>query len=544
MATKVYDVCIIGSGASGGMTAHVLTKAGLDCAMLEAGPMRSPAQFPVHRIRRWNLPGRGLRGDYFQEWLTETHFLPDNGKEPYSVAGKEPFKFWRVRAVGGKSLFWAGVTPRFGEDEFQPKDGFDTRWPFTYGEIEPYYDRVEEMIGVSSTVEAVGAFPLNKGLAPFRPKPAEVELGKACESLGRGLKVLPIPKAILSQDHKGRPACHYCGPCWQGCDSGSKFDSLRVFVLAARNTGRLNLIPNARVRSLELDPAEGNRVKKVHYFDTESRQWREIEAKAFVLCAGAIESSHILLNSQIANSSGLVGKYLSEHLYASVGGHLPQLMSRKVANEDGNGAHVFIPDLTSKWRGNKFIRGYQIFPTGGTGEFTLVGNNIPGYGKDWMEAVRRYYTAGVSVLFQGEVLPYKDNRIEIDPNLKDDAGIPAARFVYRWRENENAMFADMMEVGNEILRKAGAEMLPNRNPKPLPYGHSIHYVGTARMGKDPKTSVTNPWNQSHDAPNLFLNDGAPFVTAGNQNPTLTIMALALRSSERMVRLMRDKRWAD
>jgi len=539
---KIYDVCIIGSGASGGMTASVLTKAGLDCAMLEAGPMKSVAQFPVHRLRRWNLPNRGLRGDYFQEWLTETGFLADNAKEPYSVADNERFDFWRMRAVGGKSLFWAGVTPRFGPNEFQPKDDFDTRWPLTYEEIAPFYDRVEEMIGVSSTVEAVGGFPLNKGLAPFKPKPAEVELTKACESLGRGLKVLPIPKAILSQDYKGRPACHYCGPCWQGCDSGSKFDSLRVFVQAARNTGRLNLIANARVRSLEL--GEEGRIKSVHYFDTEKREWNEIQAKTFILCAGAIESSHILLNSKLANSSGLIGRYLSEHLYAAVGGYLPQLMNRKVANEDGNGAHVFIPDLTENWRGNKFIRGYQIFPTGGTGEFTLAGNNIPGYGKAWMDAVRAYYTAGVSVQFQGEVLPYKDNRIEIDPTLKDDAGIPAARFHYSWRENERAMFKDMIEVGNEILHKAGAEMLPNPNPKPDPYGHSIHYVGTARMGNDPRISVTNKWNQSHDVPNLFINDGAPFVTAGNQNPTLTILAFALRSSERIARLVQSNTWKD
>ena len=537
---KIYDVCIIGSGASGGMTASVLTRAGLDCVMLEAGPLRNPGQFPVHRLRRWNLPQRGLRGDYFEEWLRQTNFLADEKKEPYSVAG-EPFEWWRVRAVGGKSLFWAGVTPRFGPEEFHPLDDFDTRWPVTYEEIAPYYDRVEEMIGVSSTVEPLGAFPLNRGLPPFSPKPAEIELGRACASLGRGLKLLPIPKAILSRDHKGRPACHYCGPCWQGCDSGSKFDSLRVFVLAAQRTGKLELRTNARVRSIETGP-EGT-AKTVHYYDTEKKSWQEVQAKAFILCAGAIESAHILLNSKIANSSGLVGRYLSEHLYASVDGHLPQLTRRKVANEDGNGAHVFIPDLTKNWRGNKFIRGYQIFPTGGTGEFTLVGNNIPGYGKQWMETVRDYYTAGVSVLFQGEVLPYKDNRIEIDSRLKDDAGIPAARFVYAWHDNEKAMFRDMIEVGNEILRKAGAEMLPNPNPKPLEYGHSIHYVGTTRMGKDPRTSVTNPMNQTHDVKNLFIHDAGPFVTAGNQNPTLTIMAFALRSSERLVELMKRGVWS-
>lgn len=535
-SSPVYDVAIIGSGAAGGMTGHVLTQAGLNVVMLEAGPLRTPGEFPVHKLRRWNLPYRGLRGDYFREWLNMTHFLIDDQREPYGWEGKDWFEWVRVRAVGGKSLFWAGLTPRFGPHEFQPKDDYDTRWPITYEDVAPYYDRVEEMIGVSSTREAVGGFPLNNGLPPLKPKCAEVELSKAAESLGRGLKVLPAPKAILTKDHKGRPACHYCGPCWMGCDSGSKFDSLRVFVLSARKTGRLTLLPGARVRSLEL--GQEGKVQSVHYYDVAAKSYREIRAKAFVLAAGCIESAQILLNSKIANSSGLVGRYLSEHLYASMGGYLPQMMGRKVVNEDGNGAHVIIPDLTDNWKGSKFIRGYQIFPTGGIPEFTFVGKNLPGFGQAWKQRVRDYYTATASITFQGEVLPYKDNRIEVDDKLKDDAGIPGVRFHYAWHDNERAMFNDMMDVGQEMLQKAGAELLPMRNPKPLEYGHSIHYVGTARMGKDPKTSVLNPWNQSHDVPNLFVHDAGAFVTAGNQNPTLTILSLALRSSERLVELMR------
>jgi choline dehydrogenase-like flavoprotein len=538
---KTYDVAIIGSGAAGGMTAHVLTQAGLDCVMLEAGPMRSPAEFPVHRMRRWDLPYRGLRGDYFQEWLTMTNFLADEKKEPYSVApGGQPFEWWRVRAVGGKSLFWAGVTPRFGPNEFQPKDDFDTRWPLKYEDVAPYYDKVESLIGVSSTVEAVGGFPLNKGLKPMRPKLAEIVFKQAAESLGKGLKMIPIPKAILTENHRGRPACHHCGPCWQGCDSGSKFDSLRVFVQGARRTGKLELMTGARVRSIEVKEGQA---AAVHYWDVADKTYRSVQAKTYVLAAGCIESAQILLNSKIANSSGLVGRYLSEHLYASVGGYLPQLMGRKVVNEDGNGAHAFIPDLTENWRGNKYIRGYQIFPTGGTGEFTFAGKNLPGFGQQWKKSIRDYYTASAGVTFQGEVLPYRDNRVEIDENVKDDAGIPGLRFHYQWRDNETAMFKDMMEVGQEMMHKAGAEMLPVKNPKPLEYGHSIHYVGTARMGQDAKSSVVNPWNQAHDVPNLFINDAATFVTAGNQNPTITILALAMRSSERIVDLMRRGEWA-
>lgn len=529
---KIYDVAIIGSGAAGGMTAHVLTGKGLDVAMLEAGPLRSIADLPVHRLRRWNLPYRGLRGDYLDEWLQATHFLADNTKEPYAWEGKEAFEWVRVRAVGGKSLFWAGVTPRFSPDEFQPKDDWDTHWPVRYEDIAPYYDRVEEMIGVTSTVEGAGAFPLNRGLKPQKPNCAEVELKKAAESLaGRNLKALPIPKAILSEDYRGRPRCHHCGPCYQGCDSGSKFDSLRVFVKSAQRTGKLTLMPGARVRSLEL--GDDGKIKSVHYWDVQDRTYREVRARAFVLAAGCIESTQILLNSKIANSSGLVGRYLSEHLYGSVDGFLPQLMGRPVINEDSNGANIFIPDLTHNWRGDKYIRGYQIYPTGGIPETTLVGMNLPGFGKQWKSKIREYYTAGVSVLMQGEVIPYRDNRIEVDESLKDDAGIPGVRFHYAWHDNESAMFADFREVAQELLHKAGAEMLENKHPKPFQHGASIHYVGTARIGSNPKLSVLNPWNRSHDVANLWVHDAAAFVTAGNQNPTLTILALALRSSERI-----------
>jgi choline dehydrogenase-like flavoprotein len=533
---RIYDVAIIGSGAAGGMTAHVLTERGMDVAMLEAGAMRKPTEFPTHRMRRWNLPYRGLRGDYMEEWLRATHFFADDKQEPYGWADDQEFEWVRIRAVGGKSLFWAGVVPRFSPDEFQPRDDFDASWPITYDEIEPFYDRVEEMIGVTSTGGGAGAFRLNKGLGRQRPNCAEVELTKAAERIpGRGLKVLSIPKAILPVDYKGRPRCHHCGPCWQGCDSGSKFDSLRVFVQAAQKTGKLTLFTGARVRSLELN-SEG-RVGSAHYWDVDSRTYREVRAKTFVLAAGCIESSQILLNSRIANSSGLVGRYLSEHLYGSIDGYLPQLMGRKVVNEDSNGANIFIPDLTANWRGNNFIRGYQIYPTGGIAETTLVGARLPGYGHEWKRKVREYYTAGASVLMQGEVVPNRDNRIEVDEALRDDAGIPGVRFHFKLGDNERAMFADFLQVAGEIMHKAGAEMLPRSEPKPYKAGASIHYVGTARMGNDPKSSVLNKWNQTHDVPNLFVHDAAAFVTPGNQNPTLTIMALALRSSEHLTRLL-------
>lgn len=283
----VYDVAIIGSGAAGGMTAHALIAQGFNVLMLEAGPLRSLREFPIHRVRRWNFPCRAVRG----------------------------------------------------------------------------------------------------GLGQQKPNCAEVELAKAAEALpGRGLKELPIPKAILPVDHHGRPCCHHCGPCWQGCDSGSKFDSLRVFVQTAQRTGKLTLLVGARVRSLALN--RDNRIQSAHYWDVKDRTYREVRARTFVLAAGCIESTQILLNSEVANSSGLVGHYLSEHLYGAVGGYLPQLMGRPTSNEDSNGSNVFIPDLARNWRGSEFIRGYQIYPAGGIPDTTFVGLNIPGFGQAWKKKSR------------------------------------------------------------------------------------------------------------------------------------------------------------
>ncbi|WP_031494963.1 FAD-dependent monooxygenase [Bryobacter aggregatus] len=170
---KTYDVCIIGSGASGGMTAQVLTEAGLDCVMLEAGPMRPVSQFPIHRIRRWNLPGRGLHGHYFQEWLSETGFLADEKKEPYTVAGQDHFAFWRVRAVGGKSLFWVGVAPRFGPEEFQPLDDYNAKWPVRYEEIAPYMTVSKRELASLRPSRQLGPSPGTKALRPSRPRPAK-----------------------------------------------------------------------------------------------------------------------------------------------------------------------------------------------------------------------------------------------------------------------------------------------------------------------------------------------------------------------------------
>jgi choline dehydrogenase-like flavoprotein len=309
-----------------------------------------------------------------------------------------------------------------------------------------------------------------------------------------------------------------------------------VFIQGAQKTGKLTLRTGARVRALQM--GEGKRLRSVSYWDVTDRSYREVRAKAFVLGAGCIESTQILLNSGIGNSSGLVGRYLSEHLYGSLDGYLPQLMRRTITNEDSNGANIFVPDLTKNWRGNKFLRGYQIYPTGGISDTTMVGKNIAGFGQSWKSKIRDYYTAGVSVLMQGEVLPHRDNRIEVDEKLADDAGIPGVRFHFKWRENEWAMFTDFLEVGGEILSKAGAETLPPRDPRPFQPGASVHYVGTARMGNDPRTSVVDRWNRSHDVSNLFVHDAAAFVTAGNQNPTITILALSLRSSENLVGMFR------
>src|SRR6266576_1442785 len=520
-SAKVYDVCIIGSGAAGGAAAKVLTECGLSVVMLEAGPPLNPEKDFKMFAWPYQLPHRGvgvggkLRGELNSEFMAPNGAWEIEG-EPYTSAPGSSFRWFRSRIVGGRTNHWGRIALRFAPVDFKSRstDGMGDDWPITYEEIAPYYDKVESYIGVFGSKENIPSAPDGVFMPPPKPRCTETLVQKACDKA----KVLCIPSrmAILTKPLNGRPACHYCAQCGRGCVTASNFSSSQVMIPPAQATGRLTLITNAM---------------------------------AFVLAASACESARLLLNSRsasfpdgLANSSGVVGRYLTDTVGSSGTGYFPQLEKVPPHNHDGvGGMHVYVP-----WwkfdRKNDFLRGYHIEVYGGrsmpgVGEFDGVCDEFEGYGAGLKQKCRSMYGTFIGFEGRGEMIPNEHCYCDIDPDTVDQWGIPALRFHWQWSDNEIKMAKDMQETFRSIVEAGGGTFLSTTAADgPRPYGIAdggviIHEIGTARMGNNPKTSVLNKNCQAHDVRNLFVTDGAAFVTNADKNPTLTILALSWRASE-------------
>jgi len=549
---KTYDVCIIGSGAGGGTAAKVLTEGGLNVVLLEAGPALNPEKDYKEHVWPYQLPHRGAGvGAKFQNELND-EFLAPNGfweidGEPYTTATGSNFRWFRSRIVGGRTNHWGRIALRFAPVDFKSRstDGMGDDWPLTYEEIAPYYDKVESFIGVFGSHENISSAPNGVFLPPPPPRCTETIIKKACDKVG----VLCVPSrlAILTKPLNGRAACHYCGQCSRGCISASNFSSSQVMIPPARATGRLTLITGAMAR--EVIVGKDGKAAAISYVDKASGTEKRVYAKAFVLAASACESARLLLNSKsalfpdgLANSSGVVGRYLTDTVGSGGGGYFPQLEKMPPHNHDGTGGmHMYVP-----WwkfdRKNDFLRGYHIEFGGGrgmpgVGDFGDTCEFFEGYGSRLKKKCHDSYGNYIGFAGRGEMIPNEDSYCELDPNTIDQWGIPVLRFHWKWSDNEIKMAKDMQETFRSIVEAAGGTYLTKASPDgPRPYGIEdggviIHEIGTARMGNNPKTSVLNSNCQAHDVKNLFVTDGAPFVTNADKNPTLTIMALSWRASE-------------
>ena len=418
-------------------------------------------------------------------------------------------------------------------------------WPITYANVAPYYDKVESFIGVFGSKENVPSAPDGVFLPPPVPRCTETIVKKACDQLH--ITCIPSRLAILTQPVHGRPPCHYCGQCGRGCVSASNFSSSQVMIPPAQATGRFTLITNAMAR--EIVVGKDGRVQAVSYIDKTTRNEMRVHARAFVVAASACESARLLLNSRsslfpngLANSSGAVGRYLTDSVGSDAYGYFPQLEKIPRHNHDGTGGmHMYMP-----WwkydRRNDFLRGYHIEFGGGldmpgVGEFHGVCEEYEGYGTSLKQNCRSKYGNYIGFSGRGEMIPNADKYCEIDPNVVDRWGIPVLRFHFKWSENEIKMAKDMQETFRSIVETAGGTFFSDAKPGgDLPYGIAaggriIHELGTARMGSDPATSVLNSHSQAHEVNNVFVCDGASFVTNPDKNPTLSIMALSWRSSE-------------
>ena len=577
-----YDVIVVGSGAGGGMAAYQLSVNGLKVLLLEAGRDYDPVtETPMFQTPK-DAPLRGAGGadkpfGFYDATVDGGWRVPG---EPFTTAPGSQFSWWRARMLGGRTNHWGRISLRMGEYDFKPKsrDGLGEDWPMTYETLAPYYDKTEMLIGVYGGDDDLENTPRSSP-GVLQPPPAartyELLTKQACDHLK--IPVIPAHRAVLTQRqdssrlpqklHPGnrlaqrvlkqsmdsRMACFYATDCGRGCSIKANFQSTTVLIPPAMATGNVTLITDAMVREVTVD--KQGRASGVHYIDKLTREDHHVTAKVVVLAASACETSRIMLNSKsalfpngIANGSGVVGKYLMDTVGAGISAQIPRLEGLPPINEDGTaGIHMYMPWwLYGDQKAGKmnFARGYHIEFGGGRG---MPGPGIFGglesftggaYGKKFKEEARRYYGTFMYFDGRGEMIPNEDSYCELDPVQVDQWGIPVLRFHWKWSEHETNQAAHMVKTFAEIVDKMGGKVqgtIQTDGTKAIATGGSIiHEVGTVRMGSDPKKSVLNEFGQAWEVKNLFVTDGATFVSNADKNPTLSILALAWRSCDYLV----------
>jgi choline dehydrogenase-like flavoprotein len=516
--TGKYDVLIIGSGASGGMVAYTLAKKGISCLMLDAGPVVDYKRDRALR-RVSELPYRGFgKPGQFPHVTQASEFTAnlwaDEKQNPYTYDPKDPYYWVRVRLVGGKTLLWGRASWRMSDFEFKGKDhdGYGDNWPISYQDLAPYYDKVEPIFRVAGQKAGLPQLPDGVFLE---------DNSRDSESLKRFAAAL---KARGISTTKPRRA------------TGTLASSINLLLPSALESGNLTVISNAVVSTITTDPHTGlaNGVKFI-----DRRSHREMEAKARIVVVGAscLESTRLLFNSNLADSSGVLGHYLFDQFYVKdiVEAIVPE--ARNNPNTAGlMGGSGYIPRFRNiNTREKDFIRGYAVdFSSGGAPPTRY----LAAYGEALQKQLSELSNARFTMTAMGTVLPRHENHVRIDKTVRDAWGIPTLNIQARYTDNEFNMARDAMNTLDEACHAAGFEVLA-KHSQMVPPGESIHELGTCRMGDDPKTSVLNKWNQSHDIKNLFVVDGSSFVSAGSQNPTLTIAALAMRASDYMAEQMRS-----
>jgi choline dehydrogenase-like flavoprotein len=554
---KVYDVCIVGSGAGGGMAAYMLTQAGADVVMLEAGQPWDIARDSAMLKWPYDSPRRGAstRERPFGEFDACIGGWDLDG-EPYTRAAGTRFDWWRARMVGGRTNHWGRISLRFGPDDFKGKsrDGLGDDWPIGYDDIKPYYDRIDRLIGIYGSNEGLRNHPDGEFLPAPKPRCWELMVKRAADA--RNITCIPSRLSILTRPHNGRAPCHYCGQCGRGCSVNANFSSTGVLIAPALTTGKLTMLTGAMAREVTTNPAGS--ATGVSYIDKATGEDQHVSARVVVLAASACESARILLNSRssqhpqgLANASGTVGRYLTDTTGSDVAGFIPRMVDHVPHNEDGTGgAHLYMP----WWGDNRrldFPRGYHIEIWGGLGQpsYGFMGgiHRYPGgggYGQKLKEDYRRYYGATVGFSGRGEQIPNEDCYCELDPNTVDRYGIPVLRFHWKWSDHELLQVKHMQETFRTLITDMGGEVFSTMPTAEEGYGIAsggsiIHELGCTRMGNDPRSSVVNANCQAHEVRNLFIADGGPFVSQADKNPTWTILALSMRTSEYITQQIRS-----
>ncbi|MCC7007435.1 MAG: GMC family oxidoreductase [Acidobacteria bacterium] len=568
--TRTYDAIVVGSGAAGGMAAHVLTSKGLEVLMLEAGKKLDldrelkSMEWPYEHPRRGQMPpghhaltlneytirqppyGAGQPYDKVYNYIQggngadySRNFMVDEKDHPYTGTR---YAWVRARTLGGKTTIWGRLALRLSDYDFKARrrDGYGEDWPISYKDIAPYYDRVDRYLGISGVAEHLPHLPDSIFQRPTRLTAAEATLRAKMAAMGR--TVTPYRAGVTTdglEHNKYRSRCFGRGACARrpgGCDIHAVFDSPTGLIYPAQDTGRLSLRTNAVVREVLVDERTG-KASGVAFLDAETGRAYEARARVVVLAASTLESARIMLLSKsqahpngIGNSSGHVGHNFCEHIMGpGVRGLVKDRIGAPRTIDDGRPGGFYVPRFRNlKERRTDFIRGYGF--EGSAGNSMFAASDQPGFGADYKKRVRDLSGAYIEMGGFGEVLARYENYVALDPNTTDRWGIPVLRFHYQFGDNEKKMCEDMANTAQEMFEAAGFEIV-GVSRTPLTEGWSIHELGTARMGSDRRTSVLNQFQQSHDVKNLFVVDGSSHVSASCQNPTWTIMALAWRSCD-------------
>lgn len=546
----VFDVIVIGSGISGGWAAKELCDHGLKTLVLERGKdVKHIKDYPTAMKAPWEFPHRGrlplkvreanpIAARCYAYDETAAHFFLKDNAQPYIQ--EKPFDWIRPDQVGGKSLMWARQTQRWSKYDFEGpgRDGFAVEWPFTYEELAPWYSHVELFAGISGNRDGLDTLPDGEFLPPWEMNRAEQGMRTKIEARHRDRNVvigrcahLTAPKQIHID--QGRMQCQARHLCQRGCPFGGYFSSNASTLPWAAKTGNLTLRPDAVVHSIIYDDVKG-KATGVRVIDAHTKKTTEYFAKIIFVNASTLSTNLILLNSVsrrfpngLGNDNGLLGKYIAFHNYrghltASLEGMEDRYYSGK------RPCAVMMPNFRNVHRQETdFQRGYMVFFSAARSGW---GHTVTGVqaGSDFKSALADPGGWGVFMMMQGETIPKATNHVRLSKDKVDAWGIPQLITSVDYDENDERLLKDFLTTGAEMLETCGAKNISTTDTKQAP-GLDIHEVGGVRMGKDPKTSLLNKWNQLHQCPNVFVTDGACMVSTSTQNPSLTFMAITARA---------------
>lgn len=544
-----FDAIIVGSGITGGWAAKELTERGLRVLMIERGrAIEHQADYTNEMTPPWEMPFRGLgdpalnRSDYpvqskgmhFTEWSRD-HFVNDR-ENPYQTTEKDPFQWRRGYQLGGRSLTWGRQCYRWSDIDFgaNKADGYGTDWPIRYADLAPWYDHVESFIGVSGSKEGLEQLPDGIFQPPMALNPVELALKEKMAQKWPDRHLIMGRSANMTQERPGRASCQYRNICARGCSFGAYFSTQSSTLPAARATGRLTVITDALVESLEYDPA-AKRITGVRVVATPDRKRTIYRSRLVFLCAGSINSVSVLLRSAndampqgLANSSGVLGRFLMDHA-------LSMSVTARVRGFEGHvyfgnrPSSIIIPrfvNVTQKAEG--LLRGYS-YQGGATRRGWADSINQAGLGAELKAQASQPGDWTMLLGAFAECLPYAHNRVTLDYKNLDPFGLPQTRIDFAYGENEARLLAHARDEAKAMLGLMDVDILAE-SADPEPGGSAVHEMGGARMGHDPATSVLNAHNQAHDIANLFITDGAAMASSACQNPSLTYMALTARAA--------------